>query len=311
MRGRGGTKAEFAFPKGEISRESHSMRFVGYIKSRGRDPQDRMMGVVIGDMVAPLADIDSFYHDLSVWKHRAAALKKGEVPLAGLPLAPPVPRDAKIVCAAINYVKHGVESKLPTPTFPNLFARWASELVVDGAHIPVPAAETEGLDWEVELAAIVGATATDADENAAAASIFGYTVANDVSGRAAQLQSATLSTGQWALGKNVDKSCPIGSFIVTVDAISISNLKLETIVDGQAMQSGTTAEMVFSVPKLIAFASRHVTLRPGDVILKGTPDGVGIGRNPRVYMKPGASLTTRIEGLGSITNKIVDSTHRR
>ena len=287
------------------------MRFVGYVKSGGRDPQDRMMGVVIGDMVAPLAAVDAFYDDLPVWKQRASGLKKGEIPLAGLPFAPPVPRDAKIICAAINYVKHGAEAKLPTPTFPNLFARWASELVVDGAHIPVPAAEPDGLDWEVELAAIVGATTIDADEKTAAANVFGYTVANDVSGRAAQLQSVTLSTGQWALGKNVDNSCPIGSFIVTADAISIANLKLETIVDGQVMQSGTTAEMVFSVPELIAFTSRHVTLRPGDVILTGTPDGVGIGRNPRVYMKPGASLTTRIEGLGSITNKIVDSTHRK
>jgi 2,4-diketo-3-deoxy-L-fuconate hydrolase len=286
------------------------MRFVGYIKSGGRDPQDRMMGVVIGDKVAPLAAIDVFYDDLSAWKQRASKLKEGEIPLAGLTLAPPVPRDAKIVCAAINYVKHGAEANLPTPAFPNLFARWASELVVDGAQIPVPAAEPDGLDWEVELAAIVGATAIDADEKIAAASVFGYTVANDVSGRAAQLQSVTLSTGQWALGKNVDKSCPIGSFIETTDAISVANLKLETIVDGQVMQSGTTAEMVFSVAELIAFASRHVTLRPGDV-MTGTPDGVGIGRNPRIYMKPGALLTTRIEGLGSITNKIVDSTHRK
>ena len=287
------------------------MRFIGYVKPGGRDPQDRMMGVVIDDMVAPLAPVDSFYEDLPGWRQRASRLKQAQIGFADLVLAPPVPRDAKIVCAAINYVKHGVESKLPTPTFPNLFARWASELVVDGAHIPVPVAEPDGLDWEVELAAIVGATVIDADEKAAAASIFGYTVANDISGRAAQLQSTTLSTGQWALGKNVDKSCPIGSFIVTADAISVANLRLETIVDGQTMQSGTTAEMVFSVSDLIAFASRHVTLRPGDVILTGTPDGVGIGRNPRVYMKPGASLTTRIEGLGGITNKIVDSTHRK
>lgn len=286
------------------------MRFVGYVKPGGRDPQDRMMGVVIGGKVAPLADIDAFYGDLPGWKQHASGLKEGEISLAGLRLAPPVPRDAKIVCAAINYVKHGAEANLPTPTFPNLFARWASELVVDGVDIPVPAAEPDGLDWEVELAAIVGATTIDADEKAAAANVFGYTVANDVSGRAAQLQSVTLSTGQWALGKNVDKSCPIGSFIVTADSISVANLKLETIVDGQVMQSGTTGDMVFSVPELIAFTSRHVTLRPGDVILTGTPDGVGIGRNPRIYMRPGASLTTRIEGLGSITNKIVDSARR-
>jgi 2-keto-4-pentenoate hydratase/2-oxohepta-3-ene-1,7-dioic acid hydratase in catechol pathway len=286
------------------------MRFVGYIRPDRRDQRDRMMGVVIGDKVAPLADVDSFYDDLPSWKSRASELKVGSIPLAGLLLAPPVPRDAKIVCAAINYVKHGAEAKLPTPAFPNLFARWASELVVDGAAIPVPVSEPDGLDWEVELAAIIGITTIDADKQSAAASVFGYTVANDVSGRAAQLQSTTLSTGQWALGKNVDKSCPIGSFIETADAISVDNLRLETIVDGKLMQSGTTAEMVFSVPELMAFTSRHVTLRPGDVILTGTPDGVGIGRTPRIYMKPGASLTTRIEGLCSITNSIVDSTHR-
>ena len=287
------------------------MRFVAYVKSGGRDPQDRMMGVVIDDKVAPLASIDAFYGDLSGWKQRASELSEGEIPLADLTLAPPVPRDAKIVCAAINYVKHGAEANLPTPTFPNLFARWASELVVNGAEIPVPVAEPHGLDWEVELAAIVGIRTIDADETTAAESVFGYTVANDVSGRAAQLQSTTLSTGQWALGKNVDRSCPIGSFIVTADAISAGNLKLETIVDGHVMQHGTTADMVFSVPELIAFTSRHVTLRPGDVILTGTPDGVGIGRNPRVYMTPGAVLTTWVEGIGSITNKIVHSTQRK
>jgi 2-keto-4-pentenoate hydratase/2-oxohepta-3-ene-1,7-dioic acid hydratase in catechol pathway len=286
------------------------MRFVAYIEPNGRDPRNRKIGVIIGHKVAPLAAIDSFYDDLPAWKSRASKLRAGSIPLVDLLLAPPVPRDAKIVCAAINYVKHGAEAKLPTPTFPNLFARWASELVVDGAAIPVPVSEPDGLDWEVELAAIIGVTTIDADKQAAATSVFGYTVANDVSGRAAQLQSTTLSTGQWALGKNVDKSCPIGSFIETADAISVDNLRLETIVDGKVMQSGTTAEMVFSVPELIAFTSRHVTLRPGDVILTGTPDGVGIGRTPRIYMKPGASLTTRIEGLGSITNSIVDSTHR-
>ena len=286
------------------------MRFVAYIEPNGHDPRNRKMGVVIGDKVAALTEIDTFYDDLPAWKSRASNLKVGNIPLAGLLLAPPVPRDAKIVCAAINYVKHGAEAKLPTPTFPNLFARWASELVVDGAAIPVPVSEPDGLDWEVELAAIIGVTTIDASTQAAAESVFGYTVANDVSGRAAQLQSTTLSTGQWALGKNVDKSCPIGSFIETADAISVDNLRLETVVDGKVMQSGTTAEMVFGVPELIAFTSRHVTLRPGDMILTGTPDGVGIGRTPRIYMKPGASLTTRIEGLCSITNSIVDSTHR-
>src|SRR6266403_4378903 len=151
------------------------------------------------------------------------------------------------------------------------------------------------------VAAIVGVPATDADEAQAARSVFGYTVANDISGRSAQVQATTLRTGQWALGKNVEKSCAIGSFVETADAVNPAGLHLETIVDGKVMQSGTTADMIFSVGTLIAFTSRHVTLRPGDLILTGTPDGVGIGRTPRIYMKPGASLPTRIEGLGSIT----------
>src|SRR6266481_5488414 len=114
------------------------MRFVGYVRSGGRAPQDRMKGIAIDDRVAPLATVDAFYEDLSGWRQRASGLTVGEIPLADLTLAPPVPRDAKIVCAAINYVKHGAEANLPTPAFPNLFARWASELVVDGEAIPVP-----------------------------------------------------------------------------------------------------------------------------------------------------------------------------
>src|SRR5437879_10296667 len=152
------------------------MRFVGYIKPDRRDPRDRMMGVVIGDKVAPLADIDSFYGDLPSWKSRASELKVGSIPLTDLSLAPPVPRDAKIVCAAINYVKHGAEAKLPTPTFPNLFARWASELVVDGAAIPVTVSEPDGLAGEVELSPIIDVTTNDSDKQAAAAREYASSV---------------------------------------------------------------------------------------------------------------------------------------
>jgi 2-keto-4-pentenoate hydratase/2-oxohepta-3-ene-1,7-dioic acid hydratase in catechol pathway len=286
------------------------MRFIAYYPSAKANRRDRSIGRVIGDLVAPIADIDEFYDDVDGHKRKAAALVRGEIPLGEILLAPPVPRDAKIICAAINYVKHGAEANLPTPTFPNLFARWTSELVVDGADVPVPAAEPDGLDWEVELAAIIGATATDVDAAQANEKIFGYTVANEISGRASQLQAATLKTGQWALGKNVEKSCALGSFVETADRFDARNAKLETIVDGTVMQSGTTADMVFSVGDLIAFASRLVTLRPGDLILTGTPDGVGLGRNPKIYMKPGSTVTVRIDGLCSVTNQIVDSSYR-
>ncbi len=268
------------------------------------------MGVVIGELVAPLAPVDEFYDDVSGWIDQARRLTQGFMPLESLRLAPPVPRDAKIVCAAINYGKHGRETKLETPGFPNLFARWSSELVADGAAVPVPKAEPDGLDWEVELAAILGVPVTDADEAQATRSVFGYTVANDISGRSAQVQATTLRTGQWALGKNVEKSCAIGSFVETADAVNPAGLHLETIVDGKVMQSGTTADMIFSVGTLIAFTSRHVTLRPGDLILTGTPDGVGFARNPKVYMKPGSTVTCRIDRLCSITNSIVDASYR-
>lgn len=285
------------------------MRFVAF-QSPGGGRRDRTMGVLIEGRVAPLTDIDSFYDDIPHWRAIAEKIASGELDLAALTLVPPVPRDAKVVCAAINYAKHGEEAKLDAPGFPNLFARWSAELVADGTPIPVPAAEPDGLDWEVELAAIVGETLTDVAPRAAELGVFGYTVANDISGRTSQLQAATLRTGQWALGKNVEKSGAISAFITTADAVDVSNLRLETIVNGEVMQSGTTADMIFSVGELIAFTSRHVTLRPGDVILTGTPDGVGMARKPPVFMKPGATVTASVEGLGSISNSIVDSRQR-
>ncbi len=287
------------------------MRFVTYQPRSRPNPKNNAIGVVIGSSVAPLTSIDEFYSDVAGWKSKAAAMTRGTLELRELSLAPPVPIDAKIFCAAINYRKHGTEANLPTPKFPNLFARWASELVVDGAEVPVPVAEPDGLDWEVELAAIVGRTVIDGDPGTASASVLGYTVANDISARASQINAMTLSTGQWALGKNPDKSGAIGSFIETADSVDVGNLGLQAVVDGKTMQSGNTADMIFTVGDLLAYASRHVTLRPGDLFLTGTPEGVGFGRKPPIYMKPGATVTVSVQGICSITNHIVGSARRR
>jgi len=286
------------------------MRFVAYRPKKQENPKNNAIGVVLGDRVAALTTIDEFYANIDGWRIKAASLTQGDLPVSDLVLAPPIPCDAKVLCAAINYVKHGAESKLPTPKFPNLFARWSAELVVDGTPVPVPLAEPDGLDWEVELAAIVGQKSINVDEAIGQSNVFGYTVANDISARGSQLNSMTLSTGQWALGKNADKSGAIGSFVETADSVDVGNLGIEAIVDGEVMQSGSTADMIFSVGALIAWASRHVTLRPGDLILTGTPDGVGFGRNPRIYMKPGAQVTVSVRGVCSITNPIVDHSHR-
>lgn len=286
------------------------MRFLAYYPEGHAQRRKIAMGVVRGDAVLPLTDIDSFYDDLPRWTKAAKEATGAGLPIADIDLAPPVPIGAKIVCAAINYVAHGKESNLPTPDFPNLFARWTSELVVHGVPVPVPLAEPEGLDWEVELAAIVGATLTDVDAKTAEAGMFGYTVANDISARASQVQMTQLSTGQWCLGKNPEKSGAIGSFVVTADDYDYRGQTLETVVNGQTMQSGTTDDMVFSVGDLAAFASRHVTLRPGDLLLTGTPEGVGYSRKPRVLLRPGDTVTVSVTGLGSVTNPITDTSGR-
>lgn len=286
------------------------MRLVAYHPEGRAKRRNIAVGVVINDKLAPLTDIDSFYDDLPRWKARAREQAEGTIRLGDVDLAPPVPIGAKVLCAAINYVKHGQESNLPTPPFPNLFARWTSELVVDGAAVPVPLAEPEGLDWEVELAAIVGETLTDVDAATAEKAILGFTVCNEISARASQVQMTTLSTGQWCLGKNSEKSGAIGSFIQTADTYDYRGRTLETRLNGQVMQSGNTDDMVFSVGELAAFASRHVTLRPGDLLLTGTPDGVGFSRKPRVLMLPGDTVTVTAEGLGSVTNPIIDASGR-
>ena len=286
------------------------MRFIAYYPEGRAKRRSIAMGVLVGDKVAPLTHIDGFYDDLAKWKERAGSQTSGVLPYAALDLAPPVPVGAKIICAAINYVAHGKETNLPTPEFPNLFARWTSELVADGTPVPVPRAEPEGLDWEVELAAIVGQTLTDVDAETAEGGMFGYTVANDISARASQIQMTRLSTGQWCLGKNSEKSGAIGSFVETADGYSPRGRRLETRLNGEIMQSGTTDDMVFSIGDIASFASRHVTLRPGDLLLTGTPEGVGFTRNPRILMRPGDTVTVSIEALGSVTNPIADASAR-
>jgi 2,4-didehydro-3-deoxy-L-rhamnonate hydrolase len=286
------------------------MKFVAYYPE-GRTARRKIaMGVVVGEKVTHLTDIDSFYDDLPHWRQLASGVKEGRIELADLERAPPIPVGAKIICAAINYRKHGEEANIRLPEFPNLFARWTSELVVDGDTVPVPLSEPDGLDWEVELAAIVGAPLTDVDAATAEAALFGFTVANDISARYSQVQAMTLPNGQWALGKNPERSCPVGSFVEDADGFDYRNRTLQTLLNGEVMQSGNTDEMIFTVGDLAAFASRHITLRPGDMILTGTPDGVGYARVPRRMMLPGDTISVSVAGLGTITNTIVDSGSR-
>jgi len=287
------------------------MKLIAYRSPADNDAASTQMGVVLGDTVAPLTSLQSFYADVRAWRSRAAAMREGSLRLADLTLAVPVLPTAKVICVAINYVEHGKEGGLPTPPFPNLFARWTSTLVTSGTPVPVPASEPGGIDWEVELAVIIGDTLVDASAQRGLEGLLGYTVFNDLSGRASQLEAMTLSTGQWGLGKNLDNSGVIGSFIVTADAVDAGNLRLTTTLNGETMQDGTTADMVFTVGPLIEHISKTVTLRPGDVIATGTPAGVGFGRKPPLYAKPGSVLEVSVHGVCTVTSPIVDNAQRR
>lgn len=258
------------------------------------------MGVVVGDGVTALAPIDEFYADISGWLEEASHVTEGDRPFASLKPAVPVPATARVLCAGLNYAPHAAEGGFELPERPNLFARWASTLVPGGTSIPVPHGEP-GLDWEVEMAVIIGAPSTHSSDPADA--VLGYTVFNDVSARTHQR-----ATSQWALGKNADCSGPIGSLLITPDELDAGDLALTTRVNGEIMQEGRTSEMIFGPAELIAYATETISLRPGDVFATGTPSGVGFARTPPVFLTPGDVVEVQIEGLGVVSNPIVDRT---
>ncbi|MGI9603667.1 MAG: fumarylacetoacetate hydrolase family protein [Acidimicrobiales bacterium] len=269
------------------------MRYLAYA-----GPSSTEIGVVDGDQVRRLTTLDEFYADPAAWS--AAEATGAAVPRAELHEVPPVPQTAQIMCLGLNYQAHIDEVGRDRPPAPNLFARWYAGLVCDQAEIPVPSGEP-GLDWECELAVIIGTEMTDVAEGEAMDGVLGYTCFNDVSARTHQR-----ATPQWALGKNATNSGPIGPWVVTADELGDPyGRRIETRYNGDTVQSSTTGHMIFSIAETIAYATRCVTLRPGDVIATGTPSGVGSKMDPPVFMGPGDRVEVEIEGIGVLTNHIV------
>ena len=238
-------------------------------------PTGRRIGQIVGVAVKDLGPIEDFYDDPDA----ATRVTGGSsFPLADLPLAPPVPKTARVFCVGINYRSHANEAKragLDEPNVPMIFGRWPSTLVSDGDSVPVPPNE-EGLDWEGELALVIGKTTWCATEENALASVLGYTAFNDLSARNKQAD-----TTQFTLGKNADRSGPIGPVVVTADEIDDPhNLDLCTRVNGELRQKANTSEMLHRIPRLIAYISDTATLLPGDVIATGTPEGIGAAMTP-------------------------------
>ena len=233
----------------------------------------------------------------------AALLKNGPaIDLEKVELLPPLSNPGKIICVGLNYVDHSLESGFTVPSYPTIFTRFASSLIGAGANIICPTVSTQ-LDYEGEMVAIIGTAGRHIAENRALDHVVGYSIFNDASVRDYQKKSP-----QWTIGKNFDSTGAFGPYLVTADEISPGGkgLHIQTRLNGAVVQDASTADMVFSVAQLISIVSEAITLSPGDIIVSGTPAGVGMARKPPLFMKHGDVCEVEIEGLGILRNTIED-----
>ena len=212
----------------------------------------------------------------------------------------PVPRPGKVICVGLNYRDHAAESNMPIPERPVLFSKFATCVVGPGEPVVIPAT-SEKVDYEAELAVVIGRRAKNVSASQAYDYVLGYTAFNDVSARDFQF-----ADGQWQRGKSCDTFAPMGQTIVTTDEIpDPQRLSIKLILNGQTMQDSNTSQLIFGVPQLIEFITESITLEPGDVIATGTPPGVGFARNPPVFLRPGDGMQVQIEVIGELGNPIV------
>jgi 2-keto-4-pentenoate hydratase/2-oxohepta-3-ene-1,7-dioic acid hydratase in catechol pathway len=235
------------------------------------------------------------------------------LPLATVDLVAPIPRPRKnVFCVGRNYAEHAAESlraigqEVKLPEFPNIFTKAVTTINGPYSDIPFDAAVSEKIDWEVELAVIVGVGGRHIAREDAMRHVWGYSVVNDISARDIQNRSGV----QWFLGKSLDGSCPLGPWIVTSDELADpTNLRLRLLVNGVVKQDDTTGHMLFDIPALLAELSRGMTIEPGDIIATGTPSGVGFARTPPEFLCPGDVMESEIESIGSLRNHIVGVGH--
>lgn len=246
---------------------------------------------------------EAFFANDGIGRLSALLSKSTELPQLpeGTRLGCPVARPSKILCIGLNYAKHAKETNAPIPNEPILFMKATSSVSGPNDPIIIPK-DSVKTDWEVELAFVIGKKASYVDESEAMDYVAGYCLHNDVSEREFQLERG----GTWDKGKGCDTFAPLGPWMVTSDEIpDPHNLRLWLSVNGVMMQDGNTDDLIFSIPQLVAYISRFMTLLPGDIVSTGTPAGVGLGFNPPVYLKPGDVVELGIDGLGSSRQNLV------
>lgn len=229
------------------------------------------------------------------WRDRSAAATGTRHDLSEVDYAPVVPRPGKIMCVGLNYRNHILEMGRDLPEYPTLFAKYAEALIGPYDDIVLPKV-SDAIDWEAELAVIIGEPVRHADLATAEQAIAGYSVLNDVTARDYQNR-----TKQWLQGKTFEATTPLGPHLVTADDFDL-DAEITTEVDGEVMQRSNTKDLVFGPAELVAYLSEIITLNPGDVLATGTPGGVGHARQPARYLTAGSKLITRITGLGQLSN---------
>jgi len=271
-----------------------------------RTPDGTTAARLDGDMLVPLdaADAGALLAGAALGDGagRAPSERAGAapVPASEAIFAPVVPQPAKVLCVGLNYRAHILETGRDLPRYPTLFAKFARTLLGARDDLVLPAV-SDRVDWEAELGVVIGRPIYRASRDEAAAAIAGYTVTNDVSMR--DWQGRTL---QWLQGKMFERSTPAGPYLVTGDEIGdAADLEVRCEVDGAVMQQSRTSDLLFGPAEIAAYASQAITLEPGDLLLTGTPGGVGNARKPPVYLQPGQTLRTVIEGIGECVNRCV------
>lgn len=211
----------------------------------------------------------------------------------------PIPRPGKIVCVGLNYKDHAEEQGVDLPAAPLFFAKFTTSLIGPGDPIVIPASVTK-CDYEAELGVVLGATVSRVSRENAMEAVAGYLVANDVSARDLQF-----ADGQWTRGKSPDTFCPVGPLVPASEVPDPHALGIRARLNGNLVQDSTTANLIFPIDEIISYLSQTSTLEAGDLILTGTPAGVGVFREPQVLLQPGDEITIEIDGIGSLTNPVV------
>ena len=289
------------------------MKLVTY-QPDGAQPQ---LGVIVGDRVVNLAlasqgqlpnDMRAFLEMGQPALDAAAAIAAqgaggDSVALSAVKLLAPIGNPSKVVAIGLNYMDHVRESGGKVPQIATMFTKYTSSIVGPGDAIRWDPALSSKVDFEAELAVVIGKRASKVSEADAFDHVVGYMNCHDVSARDLQLDKGD----QWIMGKSLDTFCPLGPWLVTKDEIADPHtLSIKCLVNGVALQDSNTRELIYKIPYLIAYVSRSITLLPGDVITTGTPHGVGAFRNPPVYLKHGDVVTVEVGGLGQLTNPCVE-----